>query len=330
MLKLVVSITVKQAAFPGELEDELGSMPKRGELLLGRTLGGRWTLETLLGVGGSACVFAARHRNGRRAAVKVAHPERTRSPLFRRRFLSEGYAANRVGHEGAVAILDDGEEADGTIFLVMELLSGKSLAQRLAAGGPLAEGDAIAAGIGILQVLAAAHDRGVLHRDIKPSNVFVTDAGSIKVLDFGSARLHREDDLPTQSGTVLGTPAFMAPELASGHIEDVAPSTDIWAVGATLFQLVTGEIVHTSRSSNEALVAAATRPARSVLSTGCGVSPSLGFVIDRALSFAPTDRWPNAKAMRAALMRLLGSDTSTAHAAIAPSEGPTTLPDVPA
>jgi serine/threonine-protein kinase len=296
----------ENTSFESEPDVPLDAAGRTAELLVGRTLGGRWTLETLLGVGGSASVFAARHRNGRRAAVKVAHAYHVQHTRLRQRFLSEGYVANRLAHPGAVAILDDGEERDGTVFLVMELLTGRSLAQRLESDGPLPEADVIAIGAQVLDVLAAAHDRDILHRDIKPSNIFLTDGGTIKVLDFGSARLRESNSLVTRSGTVVGTPAFMAPELAAGNVDLLDPRTEVWAVGATLFQLLSGSTVHVARTANEAIVAAATRPARLLADASDRVSPQLAAVVDRALSFKQEDRWPNARAMKAALLELSG------------------------
>ena len=289
---------------------------------LGTTLGRRWTLDELLGSGGSSVVYAAHHRNGRRAAVKVLHRTHAARPPLRRRFLAEGYAANRVGHAGAVSVLDDGEEPDGTVFLVMEQLSGASLAKQLGQG-TLSERGVIVAAIGILDVLAAAHDRGIVHRDVKPSNVFLTDDGVIKVLDFGSARIREQDAFTTQSDAVLGTPAFMAPELATGRTDEVDARTDIWAVGATMFQLLTGETVHAARTNNEALVAAATQRARSLSIVRPQTTPELAAIVDRALSFAPSDRWPNARAMRMSLSSIVKDTISVVDGGLAtvPEQG---------
>src|SRR5262249_18284532 len=128
-----------------------------------------------------------------------------------------------------------------------------------------------------------------------------TDAGVIKLVDFGCARVWDNSELTTGSGAVIGTPAFMAPEMASGDSGRIDARTDLWAVGATLYQLLTGKTVHPARSPNEALVMAATRTASSLRSVAPGIAPELAAVIDRALSFAPSNRWPNARAMRAAL-----------------------------
>lgn len=276
------------------------------EARLGRVVLGRWTLTRVLGQGGMAAVYEATHRNGRGFALKILHPAMAALPSARRRFVSEGYAANKVGHPGAVTILDDGEDGD-LVFLVMELLSGRALAQRLTEQGPLPAKDVAWVAREMLDVLAAAHDRGVVHRDIKPSNVFELEGGEIKLLDFGVAQV-REPGLSglTESGVTLGTPAFMAPEQAAGRMDEVDALTDLWAVGATMFQLLTGRYVHQATSPNAAIVASATRPAPPVRSVNPDVPEDLAQVVDRALSFAREGRFPNARAMQKALDSTLG------------------------
>src|SRR5262249_53641066 len=167
---------------------------------VGRVLNEKWTLERLLGVGGMAAVYAARHRNGARGAVKVLHPDLSSHKEVRERFLREGYAANRVEHPGAVKVTDDDIIATGpdarTAYLVMEILEGESLQDRLERGPAVGEREFLSIAEAVLDVLEAAHDRGVIHRDLKPENLFLvraTPEGApavrVKVLDFGLARL---------------------------------------------------------------------------------------------------------------------------------------------
>ena len=273
--------------------------------LVGRVLGGRWTIVRALGEGGTATVYEAVHRNGRHAAVKILHAELASNPSVRRRFQSEGYAANRVQHPNVVAVLDDGEEADGTVYLVMELLKGRSLAACLSEGVAFTPESVASVAIAVLDVLAAAHDNGVVHRDIKPANVFQTVEGRIKLLDFGAARVGElaNDSAITQSGATVGTPAFMAPEQAAGRSEEVDALTDIWAVGATMFQLLTQRLVHDASSSVGAVFAAATAPAPLLRTVAPDLPTELSTVVDRALAFQRSERWPNARAMRQALER---------------------------
>jgi len=190
---------------------------------VGRVLNDKWTLERLVGVGGMAAVYAGRHRNGARAAVKVLDPRLARHPGVRERFLREGYAANRVEHPGAVKVLDDdliqSGPDEGTAYIVMELLEGESLEERFERPPPITELELLSLTASILDVLDAAHARGVVHRDLKPANVFlVRDPEAtqrVKLLDFGLARLS-EGATPTEFGIALGTPAYMSPEQAAG------------------------------------------------------------------------------------------------------------------
>jgi serine/threonine-protein kinase len=284
------------------------------EARVGQIAGERWVLESVIGVGGSASVYAARHRNGRAAAVKVLHPDLARDSRSRKRFLREAYAANRVGHPGAVAVIDDGQMPDGTPFLLLELLTGKPLSDFIADGHRLPASEVVAIGVGILDVLAAAHDAGVIHRDIKPSNIIVTPDRRVKVLDFGIAKFHDpgdQDPTLTRSESALGTPAFMSPEQSAGRSAEVDARSDIWSIGATLFTLLTGKFVHPGESSNELLIAGATKPARSIASLRGDLPPAVVMAIDRALALDRVKRWPNARAMKATLMGMQSDEDSS-------------------
>src|SRR5262249_19244525 len=160
------------------------------------------------------------------------------------RFVDEGYAANRVGHPGAVSVLDDDVAEDGCAFLVMDLLEGETLESRILRSGPMAPGELLPIIDGLLDVLAAAHDKAIVHRDGKPGNGFITKERAVRLLDFGIARL-AEPGRPrtTQAGTAVGTPPFMPPEQARGHGEALDGRTDVYAVGATMFFLLTGRQV---------------------------------------------------------------------------------------
>jgi serine/threonine protein kinase len=253
-------------------------------------------------MGGTATVYEAVDRMGRRFAIKVLHPELASHRVARKRFQSEGYAANRVGHPNAVAILDDGVDHDGTVYLVMELLDGHSLAKPLNEGRALPVRVVAMVALGVLDVLAAAHDHGIVHRDVKPGNIFSMRDGQIKLVDFGAAHIGERVGVSviTQAGTAVGTPEFMAPEQAAGR--EVDALTDIWAVGATMFQLLSQRLVHEVDSARGAVITAATRPARPVRSVAPHVPVEVARVVDRALSFNRAERWPNARAMRQALL----------------------------
>ena len=278
-------------------------LSERARARLGALFKGKYTLDRVLGTGGMASVYAATHRNGKEFAIKVLHPDLSMRTDTRTRFLREGYLANRVNHPGAVAVLDDDVAEDGSAFLVMELVHGQtveSLWERQRGQLPLS----MVAGIGLqlLDVLAAAHARGLIHRDIKPSNLMLSHDGQLKVLDFGIARL-RDMAGPnaTQTGTIMGTPAFMAPEHAMAKTDEIDAQTDVWAVGATMFTLATGKLVHEADNTQQILIKAATTPARSVASLMPAMPGGLSEVIDHALAFEKSNRWPSAIAMQNAL-----------------------------
>lgn len=277
----------------------------RAQHRVGRVLRGKWHLDALLGVGGMAAVYAATHRNGKRAAIKVLHPELSVHGHVRSRFLKEGYVANRVDHPGAVQVLDDDTDDDGSLYLVMELLDGESLERRQARLGRLAPDEVLAATDQLLDVLAAAHEKGIVHRDIKPENVFLTRDGVIKVLDFGIARLRELSTASsaTRTGATMGTPAFMPPEQARGLWDEVDGRSDLWAVGATMFSLVTGRMVHEARTTNEQLLAAMTEPAAPLSTAAPDVPEPVAAVVDHALAYRKEDRFPDARAMQDAVRR---------------------------
>jgi serine/threonine protein kinase len=271
---------------------------------VGSVVVGKYRLDRVLGIGGMAAVYAATHRNQAEFAVKMLHSELSQSEDVRSRFLREGYIANSVKHPGAVRVVDDDVAEDGSAFLVMELLQGLSVedlwfrAERQMPIRPV-----LAMADQLLDVLAAAHAKTIVHRDIKPANLFVTSAGDLKVLDFGIARLRDAATLhaTTLAGTMLGTPAFMSPEQALGRSKEIDGQTDVWAVGATLFSLLSGHIVHEADTAPQLLLRAASSHARPLASVAPEVPGPIAAVIDKALAFDKGSRWQGAEAMRDAL-----------------------------
>jgi serine/threonine-protein kinase len=278
----------------------------RAQTRVGTTLRGKWRLDVLLGVGGMAAVYAATHRNGTRAALKILHPELSTHADIRSRFFREGRVGNTIGHSGAVKVSDEDEAEDGSIYLVMELLDGESLEARAArASGKLPVDEVLSAADQILDVLVAAHAKGVVHRDLKPDNVFLTRAGEIRVLDFGIARLRELSTVSTatRDGTSMWTPSYMPPEQARALWAEVDARSDLWAVGALMFAVLTGRAVHEGRTTNEVLLSAMTKPAPPILSLAPTVHRAVAALIDRALAFERDARWPDARAMQDALRR---------------------------
>ncbi len=251
-----------------------------------------------------ANVYAATHRNGRRGAIKLLKSEFNVYAEVRERFLREGYVANRIRHPGVVGILDDDETEDGLAFLVMELLIGVSLHERLEAVGRLGALEALFLADQVLDVLAAAHGARVIHRDIKPGNVFILDDGRVKVLDFGLARVLEGQPSPvcmTRKGMVLGTVPFMAPEQAQGKSDLVTEQSDIYALGATLFCALSGQFVHNVENKMDRLIAVMNDPARSLATVAADLPQPLVKVVDRALAYKPADRWASAEHMQRAV-----------------------------
>jgi serine/threonine-protein kinase len=271
---------------------------------IGEVVCERWRLDECLGAGGMGTVFAATHRNGMRVAIKIMHAELCVHPELKERFFAEARIANAVAHPGVIGVLDEGVSEHGEPLLVMELLKGQTLLERFEyAHDSVDLSEALAIAEQLLDVLAAAHDKGILHRDVKPENVFLTEDGRVKLLDFGVARVQGAPR-HTAPGAAVGTPSFMAPEQARGRHEEVDHRSDLWSVGATLFWLLTGELVHGSGTANEQLVSAMTRPAPKLLSLLPNISPHLAAVIDRALAFEPHARFPDARAMQHAVREL--------------------------
>jgi serine/threonine-protein kinase len=261
---------------------------------------GKYTLDALLGAGAMGAVFAATHRNGMRVAVKVLHKEIAQVEALRSRFLREGYIANRVQHPSLVRVLDDDEDDDGTTFLVMELLEGKTLAGAwLEAGRQMPAPQVVAIVDGLLDVLGAIHAQGIVHRDVKPDNVFLTDHG-LKLLDLGIARLQSEARM-TASGAMMGTPEYVSPEQAGGLVREIDARSDLYSVGAMAFTLMTGHVVHEARTPMEGMIFAATKPARSLFDVWPGAPAGLANVVDIALCFDKARRWESAEQMRTAL-----------------------------
>jgi eukaryotic-like serine/threonine-protein kinase len=265
-------------------------------------LRGRYRLDSLLAVGEMAVVYAATHRNKKRLAVKMLHPELSVRPEVRVRFQRDGYAANSVDHPDAVAVLDDDVDEAGVAFVVMELLDGESVQDLCARSGdrlPLPV--ALSIGHRVLDVLAAAHAHGVVHRDVKPGNLFLTRRGEVKLLDFGIARVRdAASSQATPTSYAMETAGFMAPEQALGKSDDVDALTDVWAVGATVFRLASGTRVHAADSPQETLVLSATRAAPSLQTVVRDAPPVVVEAIDRALALDKAGRWPSALAMREA------------------------------
>jgi serine/threonine-protein kinase len=289
----------------------------------GTVLNEKWTLVRLLGIGGMGAVYVAKHRNGARAAVKLLHREYSRHAEVRERFRREGYAANKVDHPGVVKVLDDdvvsGGPDAGSAYLVMELLEGESLQDRLECGVTIGERDFLEIADGVLDVLSVAHACGVVHRDLKPENLFFAQEAEgrtrIKVLDFGMARLLDQAAITTY-GMALGTPSFMAPEQAAGRLDEIDGRTDLFALATTGFRLRAGRRVHEADNPLELVQMMAKSPAPPIRSVAPDVSAPYARVIDKALQFRREDRYGNAGEMQADVRRAIAELSVAAPARV--------------
>jgi serine/threonine-protein kinase len=201
-------------------------------------LGGRYQLGAMIGTGGMADVYIAQdQRLSREVAVKILRSHLAKDPTFVSRFRKEAKAAAGLNHPGVVAVYDSGEEP--APYIVMELVSGHTLRELIHGGERLPLDRALEIGAGILEAVDYSHQRGIVHRDIKPANIMITDAGDVKVMDFGIARAM--DDLGatlTSTWNVVGTAQYLSPEQALGEVADTP--TDIYSTGCLLYELLTG------------------------------------------------------------------------------------------
>jgi serine/threonine protein kinase len=291
---------------------------------VGAVFAGKYRLERLLGVGGMGAVYEAVHVGvEKRFAVKLVKADSARAPDSAQRFTQEARAAARIGHPNLVEVFDLGQAEDGTLYMVMELLIGRSLADALR-DGPLAIDMATEIASAILGALDAAHRAGFVHRDIKPGNIFLAERSvgfAVKVLDFGIAKLV-QDDVPslTQSGVVVGTPLYMAPEQVLAERE-VDGRADVWAVGATLFEMLTGRPVHLAPNATAAAVKVVTEVAPRVRSLRPEVDGVLDGVVARALAVDRANRFATAGEMQVAIdaCRVSLAPTLSADSGLAPS-----------
>ncbi len=289
-------------------------------------LAGRYDLDEVIGHGGMSTVYRATDTVlGRTVAVKVLSPALAEGdPVWAARFEREARAAASLTHSGVATVYDTGLE-DGTRFIVMEFIAGKSLAAIVHDEAPLEPGRAVRIGAQVADVLSAAHGAGIVHRDIKPGNVMVGPDGTVKVLDFGIARPADATAL-TQTVSVLGTAAYMAPEQASGRPAD--PRSDIYSLGCVLYAMLSGAPPFAGDLAAAVLhqhVNAAPRPVRDV--APAAPKPLAGLV-DQMLSKSPAARPQSAREVRDRLRAVL-DPTAPTVAVGAGASAPRTAPTLP-
>jgi serine/threonine-protein kinase len=271
-----------------------GSRPS-AEQLVGRTLKATWFIEGLLAAGGMGCVYTARHvRTGKRYAVKTLLPDERISLESLHRFEREARTASSLGHVGIVQVHDFELEADPR-FLVMDLLEGETLEQRLARTGRLPWQDARRVALEVADALAAAHAAGVLHRDLKPSNVFLARKEGLGeravLLDFGLTKPIREGASVwvTRTGAIVGTAHYMSPEQARGE-RGLDQRADVYGLGALLYEMLAGIPPFLGATPFAVLTSLLTEAPVPPSHLMQGIPPALDALVVRALAKSPADR----------------------------------------
>jgi serine/threonine-protein kinase len=279
--------------------------------LVGHTLDDKYRLEARLGVGGMGTVYRARHLLiDRPVAVKVLNPRFVEDEAARTRFRREARAAGRLQHTNAVTVTDFGQSQDGYVYLVMELLEGRTLRDVLAKEAPLDAARSVSLMLQISAAVAAAHEAGIIHRDLKPANIFIVQRAEVpavvKVLDFGIAKLAAEtldDDEPmslTAVGAMIGTPRYMSPEQCDGA--ELTPAADVYSLGVILYEMLTGTVPFSGSTPLAIAMKHTSETPRSPRDFVSAIPPALEQVVLHTLEKSPEDRPADAAAFRAELL----------------------------
>ena len=272
--------------------------PARSGIDVGSVIADTYTLEALIGRGGMGAVFSATHKRlpGKRVAIKMLHAEVADEEVLAR-FKREAEIASRLGHPNIVQVHDFNVLPDGTPYLVLELLEGQTLAQRLREGPvPLEQTMTIVRQIG--SALAAAHREGIVHRDLKPQNIFLVPTevqGRVveiaKVLDFGISKIRGSQTVQTQDSTLLGTPQYMAPEQALGQHAKVDERTDVFALGAIAYEMLGGYPAFIGASIPEVVFKVVYEQPIPLEQAAPGLAVNVKAAIERAMAKASTERF---------------------------------------
>lgn len=324
--------------------------PAPGHVLLATTAyvpeaGERYTLTRLHATGGIGRVWLARDASlGRDVALKELRPERSANPSVWARFLKEAQVTGQLEHPGIVPIYEVGQRpADQAPFYTMRFVRGRTLAEAVAAyhkkrlqgeAGPLELRELLGAFVGVCNAVAYAHSRGVLHRDLKPQNIVLGDYGEVIVLDWGLARLMKQPegdeahpplDVAAESGVqgtlqgqVLGTPAYMAPEQAEGRLDLLGPATDVYGLGAVLYEILTGRPPFTGTETAGVLSLVIHEPPTRPRLTVPTTAAALEAVCLKALAKKSAQRYASAKELAEEVQRWLADEPVAAYREPAP------------
>lgn len=274
---------------------------------LGTVIANKFRIDRVIGRGAMGVVVEATDMLlGRKVAVKLILPQHAGDPHLRGRFVREAHAMTRLKSEHVARVLEVGELDDGMLYLAMELLEGQSLEQ-LIQGGPLPVADAVDLLLEALDAVSEAHELGLVHRDLKPSNMFLAARKGkppiLKVLDFGIVKDKSNESRLTATGTLPGTPAYMAPEQVALEESLINERADVWAIGVTLYELLTGDVPFTGSMSEMLTKIRCEAPPR-LRGRRPDVAPELEQLIMRCLSKHPSDRFANAGELAHALSEL--------------------------
>ncbi len=293
---------------------------------------GKYQIESVLGRGAMGVVYkaydAAIDRHVALKTVRTDLLDSHDSAQWLERFRREARAAARCLHQNIVTVFDYGED-DGTSFIVMEYVRGRPLADYLRGRRRFTLRETLSVADQMLRALGYAHGHGIVHRDIKPANIMLLDDGTVKVADFGVARI---DSLAlTQHGSMVGTPSYMSPEQFTG--DPVDARADLFAAGVILFEMLTGEKPFPGKSLTEIMYKVLHEPPRDPSSLNVALPPALDGIVRRALTRRPEDRFQSATAFAGALAAAVagtpGDDGEDAATVIGPAAAPVALPQPP-
>ncbi len=307
--------------------DTTNAEPPPTDPMLGHTLDDKYRLDAQLGIGGMGTVYRARHLLiDRPVAVKVLNPRFVEDEAARTRFQREARAAGRLQHTNAVTVTDFGQTQDGYVYIVMELLEGRTLRDILAKEAPLEAARSVSLMLQVSAAVAAAHEAGIIHRDLKPANIFIVQRAEVpslvKVLDFGIAKLAaeslEEDEVKalTQVGAMIGTPRYMSPEQCDGA--ELTPAADVYSLGVILYEMLTGTVPFSGSTPLAIAMKHTSELPRRPREFVASIPAALEDVVLHALEKGPQDRPANAAEFRQELLTT-AERLGLEHASIASS-----------
>ena len=279
---------------------------------VGRTLDEKYIVEERLGAGGMGAVYRARHLSmDRPVAIKFLHQRFVEDEAARGRFQTEARAAVKLRHTNAVSVTDFGHTAEGWVYIVMELLEGRTLREILTREAPLETARAISLMLQTSAAVAAAHEAGIIHRDLKPSNILVTQSADqpavVKVLDFGIATFTPDDDddedvtTLNHTNSVIGTPRYMSPEQYNG--QELTPAADVYSLGVILYEMLTGMVPFSGSNPTEIAQKHANDQPHSPREIVAAIPEEVERIVLMALEKEPSNRPANAGEFRQDLLQ---------------------------